>query len=77
MFYQRRPYFDYFDLSLSGILGIVGIVGGAVICAAGALGIVSCKDPQNHCKNGCHMTFSILACSASVVGIGFFSPGVR
>ena len=77
VFYQRHPYYDYYNLGWSAILGIVGIVAGAVICVAGALGIVSCKDPQNHCKNGIHMAFCILACCASVVGIGFFSAGVR
>ena len=59
------------------ISGIVGIVGGALIFVAGALGIASCKDPQNHCKNGFHMAFCIVACFASVVGIGFFSAGLR
>ena len=76
-FYERRPYYDYEYSTWSVILGIVGIVAGAVICVAGALGIISCKDPQNHCKNGLHMAFCILACCASVVGIGFFSVLVR
>ena len=76
-FYERHPYYDYEYSTWSVILGIVGIVAGAVICVAGALGIISCKDPQNHCKNGLHMAFCILACCASVVGIGFFSVLVR
>ena len=76
MLYKRYLY-DYYYLSWPATLGIVGIVLGALICVAGALGIASCKDPQNHCKNGFHMAFSIIACCASVVGIGFFSIGVR
>ena len=69
-----RDSYDYY-LSWSVILGIIGIAGGALIFVAGALGIVSYKDPQSHCKNGFHMTFSILACCASSVGIGCFSVG--
>ena len=55
--------------------GIIEIAVGAPIFVSGALGIVSYKDPQSHCKNGFHMTFSILACCASSVGIGCFSVG--
>ena len=77
VFYERHSYRRDFRDSFSGIFGIVGIVGGAVICVAGALGIASCKDPQNHCKNGFHMAFCIVACCTSVIGIGFFSAGMR
>ena len=59
------------------IFGILGIAVGAPIFVAGALGIVSYKDPQNHCKNGLHMVFSILTCFASGVGIGLFLAGVQ
>ena len=65
---------DHKDYSWSGI---VGIIGGPLIFVAGVVGIVSYKDPQNYCKNGLHMAFSILACCVSVVGAGFFSEGVR
>ena len=62
----------------AGTGGITGIAGGAVICVAGGLGIASycIKDPQNYCKNGFHMAFSILAWLASGVGISIFSLGV-
>ena len=69
----------YFDFQLAaGTGGITGIAGGAVICVAGGLGIASycIKDPQNYCKNGFHMAFSILAWLASGVGISIFSLGV-
>ena len=67
----------YFDFQLAaGTGGITGIAGGAVICVAGGLGIASYKDPQNYCKNGFHMAFSILAWLASGVGISIFSLGV-
>lgn len=64
------------DLEDFSWIGIVGIVGGPLISVAGAVGIVSYKDPENHCKNGLRMAFSIFACCVSVVGIGFFSTGV-
>ena len=69
LFYPK----DLQDLSW---IGYVGIVGGTLISVDGAVGIASYKDPENHCKNGLRMAFSILACCVSVVGIGFFSTGV-
>ena len=57
--------------------GIIEIAVGAPIFVAGAPGIVSYKDPKNHCKNGFHMVFSILACCASSGGIGLFSVAVK
>ena len=74
MFYQEDSD-DFYYFSWAKILGVVGIAVGVLICVAGALGIVSYKDPQNDCKNGFHMAFCILACFASSVGIGFFSTG--
>ena len=38
------------DLEDFSWIGIVGIVGGPLISVAGAVGIVSYKDPENHCK---------------------------
>ena len=64
------------DLRDFSWIGIVGIVGGTLTSVAGAVGIVSYKDPENHCKNGLRMAFAILACCVSAVGIGFFSTGV-
>ena len=68
----------FYPKDLQGLswIGYVGIVGGTLISVDGAVGIVSYKDPENHCKNGLRMAFSILACCVSVVGIGFFSTGV-
>ena len=57
--------------------GIIGIGGGSLICVAGALGIASYKDPQNYCKNGFHMAFSIIAWLASAAGIGYFSFSIK
>ena len=57
--------------------GIVGIIAGTSTFVDGVVGILLYKDLQNYCKNELHMAFSILACCVSVVGVGFFSEGVR
>ena len=77
MFYKRASYRFEIAFHFSATLGgSVGIAGGALIFVAGALGIASYKDPQNHGKNVFHMVFSILACCASALGISCFIVGV-
>ena len=49
------------------------IIGGFLICAAGCLGISSLQDLKNHCKNGVHMGFSIVARCVSAIGICLYS----
>ena len=67
-----------FAIALGAFIGgIVGIASGLLICVAGTLGIASYKDPQNYCKNGFHMAFSILAWFSSAAGIGVFSLGLQ
>lgn len=70
-----HPDIDYSQFRGKG-LGGLGIAGGILTCVAGAIGVVSYKAPQNHCKAGLHLLFSSLACCVSVVGIIFFTFGV-
>lgn len=49
------------------------IIGGFIICGTGCVGVSSIQDPKNHCKNGVHIGFSVLACCVSAVGIGIYS----
>lgn len=74
---QNNLHQNYFGKVWSLISGVIGIAGGTLVYVTGAVGIASYKDPQNSSKNGVHMTFSILACSVSVVEIGVFAIGVR
>lgn len=74
--YYKYRYDDDYDIWKFNNAGSCGIVCGTLVAITGILGVISFKDPANHCKNGVYMGFCILSIISANLTVTTFAIGL-